>query len=297
MRKIAEEGEPPELVGPELPRDTVISFWQERKPHLYDRSIQNESRYRSEVLFGTRRARDGFHFDKYTSDLANKPDTREPFKLLPSAFLRRAEKTRPEAPQATASGFSQWLYSLYATAYGDDEDRERGKALEQAIYKHRLNAQGAVHNGYLRSVGSEWRLIHNGLHLPGHGYTNWFTIDHLRVNGEALRVSPDLIYHHPRFNEIMIVEIKNSWMRIPSNLWPNVWGQLWCYSQLDIARNAGRVTVIGEVWGERTKYLGRGTNRDPVNVLHMRASERRDPRAPAFDRFFRALFDIYCGGR
>ncbi|CAB3802484.1 hypothetical protein LMG28614_05619 [Paraburkholderia ultramafica] len=173
LRKIEEEGEPPELAGPELPRDTVINFWQERKPHLYDRSIQNESRYGAEVLFGTRLARDRFHFDKYSSNLSDQPDTREPFKLLPSAFLRRAEKMRPEDPQATASGFSQWLYSLYATAYGDEEDRERGKALEPAIFKHRLNAQGAVHNGYLRSIGSEWRLIHNGLHQPNQEHVDW----------------------------------------------------------------------------------------------------------------------------
>jgi hypothetical protein len=300
-REAPSELEPPELVGPELPRDTDIHFWPKSgqlNPHHYDSDIQSGSRLHAQVLFGTLRPTDEFFkapLDfSFCGHKPKRPHTRLPFKLLPSAFLRRAEKMRPEDPQATASGFSQWLYSLYATAHGVEEDRERGKALEPEIFEHRLKAQGGVHNGYLRSIRSEWRLIHNGLHLPEQEYTDWYSIDHLRVSGEALRASPDLIYHHPRLNEVMIVEIKNSWMRIPSNLWPNVWGQLWCYSQLDIARNANRVTVIGEVWGERTTYYMRNRS---ASLLHLRASERRDPRNPAFDRFFRALFEIYCAGR
>ncbi|WP_348269448.1 hypothetical protein P8936_12060 [Edaphobacter paludis] len=193
------------------------------------------------------------------------------------------------------SAFASWIYSLYSNACGDEQDRERGKAVEPAILKFRKMAQSSVDDGYLRSIGSEWRLVHNGLHLPAQDGVPWFSINHLRVNGEALRASPDLIYRHPGLNEVMIVEIKHSFMQIPSNLWPNLWGQLWCYSQLDIACNANRVTVIGEVWGEREHWYGWGRHRDIENCLHLRASERRDPRVPAYDRFFRTLFEIYCG--
>jgi hypothetical protein len=202
---------------------------------------------------------------------------------------------RPEKPEATVSAFASWLYSLYSNDCGDEQDRERGKAAEPAIFKFRKMAQSCVNDGYLRSIGSEWRLLHNGLHVPGQDGVPWFSIDHLRVSGEALRASPDLIYRHPGLNEVMIVEIKHSFLQIPSNLWPNLWGQLWCYSQLDIARNANRVTVVGEVWGERTYRSGRGKLRSEDLILHLRASERRDPRAPAYDRFFRTLFEIYCG--
>ena len=92
------------------------------------------------------------------------------------------------------------------------------------------------------------------------------------------------------------MEIKNSKMEIPSNLWPNIGGQLWCYAQIPLVREASRVTVVGEVWGEEWLH---GSKRERATYPHlfMRASVRRDPRVPAFDRFFQALFTIYAGGR
>jgi hypothetical protein len=254
--------------------------------------LQNSIQCRADVLFGSVRVQDGFDFSR---NRGRGYSGRQPFKIVPSEFIRHARRMRPEKPEATVSAFASWLYSLYSNAYGDEEDRERGKALEPAIFKRRKMAQGSVNDGYLRSIGSEWRLVHNGLHLPGQDGVAWFSIDHLRVNGEALRASPDLIYRHPRFNEVMIVEIKHSFMQIPSNLWPNLWGQLWCYSQLDIARSANRVTVVGEVWGEGISWGKRGKHLYSENTLYLRASERRDPRVPAYDRFFRTLFEIYSG--
>jgi hypothetical protein len=269
-----------------------------RRRESHNRWRQDLIRNRADVLFGSVRARDGFHpCGSLCKDLwcGCKSNNRRPFRLDPSGFIRHARRVRPEKPEATVSAFASWLYSLYSNAYGDEEDRERGKALEPAIFELRKMAQSSISNGYLRSIGSEWRLVHNGLHLPGQDCVPWFSIDHLPVNGEALRASPDLIYRHPRLNEVMIVEIKHSYMEIPSNLWPNVWGQLWCYSQLDIARSADRVTVVGEVWGETTEWYGRRGNRESVKTLHLRASARRDPREHAYDRFFRTLFEVYCG--
>lgn len=248
------------------------------------------------MLFGAVRSLDGFYHETWETQSPYQ-DHRQPFRLVPSEFVRLARETRPEKPEATVSAFASWIYSLYSEAHGDEEDRERGKVLEAAIFERRKMVQGGVHNGYLRSIGSEWRLIHNGLHLPGQDNAVWFSIGHLRVNGEALRAAPDLIYRHPRLNEIMIVEIKHSYMRIPSNLWPNLWAQLWCYSQIDLACSANKVTVVGEVWGERTKWIRRGGSSMSWDMLHLRACERRDPRQLAYDSFFRALFEIYSGRR
>jgi hypothetical protein len=255
-------------------------------------SLQISTRDRADALFGTETVIDGFNEVKGSWTAKYK---REPFRLAPDSFIRHARKERPEKPEATVSAFASWLYSLYATAYGDDEDRERGKAMEPAIFERRKMAQGSVDNRFLRSVGSEWRLVHNGLHVPGQDGVPWFSIDHLRVNSEALRASPDLMYRHPRLNEVMIVEIKHSFMEIPSNLWPNLWGQFWCYSQLEIPRRANRVTVVGEVWSERTEWSGWGKHSQCDHLLYLRACERRDPRIPAYDRFFRTLFEIYSG--
>ena len=307
--QIEEDDKPPKLVGlRDVCFDWVLDPIRGHRMTALWRSVPE----RADVLFGLHRARDGFaslalgaaegraarrerdglpdaaHVRRAVSKYKNF-NNRQPFRLVPSEFIRHARKMRPERPDATVSAFASWLYSLYSNAYGDEEDRERGKALEPAIFERRKTAQGSVDDEYLRSIGSEWRLVHNGLHLPGQDAAAWFSIDHLRVNGEALRASPDLIYHHPGLNEVMIVEIKNSFMEIPSNLWPNLWGQLWCYSQLDIARSANRVTVIGEVWAERRQ----GRRREQRGGVYLRACERRDPRVPAYDRFFRTLFETY----
>lgn len=103
-----------------------------------------------------------------------------------------------------------------------------------------------------------------------------------------MRVSPDLVYRNRETREIFIVEIKNTWMNVPSNLWPNIWAQLWVYAQIPEVLEAPKVTVVGEVWGERFLRKER--------LVSMRACVKRDPRRPQFDRFFRELFEIYAHG-
>lgn len=299
-----EEREPPPLVGPERPSRRSVNFWPEGSRGL-DRMDRQAAEARAQVLFGAALAKDPLEKDEiigipFAQDVVKRvPDgpASSTFKLVPSEFLRLAQKMRPEKPEATVSAFSQWIYSLYGKAFGDDEDRERGKAMEPEILERRTKAACCVNNGFLRSIDSEWRLIHNGLHVRDRDHVDYFTIDSLKVNGEPLRASPDLVYRNARFSEVIIVEIKHSRMQIPANLWPNIWGQLWCYAQIDIARNANSLTAVGEVWGESwTRGLGRGRNYTPgVPLVSLRASVRRDPRSAAYDRFFRALFEIYCG--
>jgi hypothetical protein len=87
-------------------------------------------------------------------------------------------------------------------------------------------------------------------------------------------------------------------MPIPTNLWPNMWGQLWCYAQIKKIREAASVSVIGEIWGDRwtPRYRSMGEGRrGGEHLIVLRASVMRDPREPAFDTFFRTLFEIYVG--
>lgn len=211
------------------------------------------------------------------------------FQLVPSEFIKLAKHRRPENPEPTASGFSQWLYSLYSSAYGKEEDMARGKSMEQYILAERNRAFAATDYQTMRDSFPGWRLKHNGMNMPEDGRRRYFKIEDLEVAGQALRILPDLIYENTNTGAIIVVEVKHSYMTIPENLWPNIWGQLWCYSQMTEVLAASRVTAIGEVWGDKT--YSRGEHR----YVYLRASVRRDPRAPAFDRFFRALFDIYRG--
>lgn len=210
------------------------------------------------------------------------------FDFKPSKFLENARRNRPSNPAPTASMFSQWLYSLYANAYGNDQDRAKGKEAEEHILIERQKSYATTDHDFMSNYFPDWRLKHNGMTHHKTDRPSYYSVNDLMVNGEPLRLNPDLIYENKRTKEAIIVEIKHSLMDIPRNLWPNIWGQLWCYAQIQELRGFSRVTVIGEVWGD--KYYRGG-----YQYLYQRASVRRNPRSIAYDRFFRTLFDIYRG--
>ena len=221
---------------------------------------------------------------------------RSPFKLVPSEFLRVAQRNRPHRAEATASAFADWVYSLYGRMAHDPRDLERGLEIEHAFVSRqewrseKLTVLTAGDDGMLHQLGLDWRQVHCGLHSNANQFVDFFELPELSVRGEALRASPDLVYRRQSTGQVVIVEIKSTRQVIPSNLWPNVWAQLWVYARIPVAKDAPQLEVVGEVWGQRYEgWHGRGP------ALYLRSSVRRDPRAEAFDRFFSALFDIYRG--
>ena len=250
------------------------------------------ARDRARILFGETLCSDQVSA-KGRYEFSESTSSPPPFRIVPSQFLKKARARRPVNMEPTASKFAQWLYSLYADAFGNAQDREDGKQAEEAILAARRGAYTCVDAEILSDSFPDWRLVHNGMHMTPGALPNYLTVDDLKVAGEALRVLPDLVYRNQRTGEIIIVEIKHSRMTIPSNLWPNIWGQLWCYAQLGQVRKAPRVTVIGEVWGDAWTRGNRKISGS--HLVCLRASVRRNPRVPAYDRFFRELFDIYRG--
>src|SRR5438270_13651409 len=100
--QIEEDGKPPELVGP-LPSSDVRFDWKcdprrgQRITSLW-RSIPE----RADVLFGLRRAWDEFANVRARDFRKCKNfNNRQPFRLVPSEFIRHARKMRPERPDAT----------------------------------------------------------------------------------------------------------------------------------------------------------------------------------------------------
>lgn len=128
-----------------------------------------------------------------------------PFQLVPSEFIKLANRRRPREPEPTASGFSQWLYSLYSSAYGKEEDMARGQAVEQQILAERKKAFAATDYQTMRKSFPGWRLKHNGMNVPEDGRRHYFEIKDLLVAGQALRVLPDLIYENTNTGAIIIV--------------------------------------------------------------------------------------------
>lgn len=220
-----------------------------------------------------------------------------PFRIVPADFLARAKLHKPERPTATASAFAEWIYSLYGRT-GSNEDLERGRSAEAQVFEERpqnLAARSilvACDQQHLARYRPSWELVHCGLNVDASDVPKpFFEAFDLSVGGRALGASPDLLYRNRENGEVIIVEVKLSRQPLPSNLWPNVWAQLWCYANLPLVLNAPSVTVIGEIWGELHKWSS--SHKVPIHWVGLRASVRRDPRSPAYDRFFRSLFEIY----
>ena len=267
--------------------------------------IERAARNRARAIFDeTIVWYDNFNVDGYGREKL----TPEPFVLNPSLFLVRARRSRPPHPEATVSGFTSWIYSLYQREDPDPKSLSEGIAAERAIFaEHRRSSLAravisASDPAHLSRQDGKWRLLHNGLNLGGeNSHAASIAIDHLHVNGQPLRASPDLAFVNESTGRVILVEIKFSRKRIPSNLWPNIWAQLWCYSQIPAARTAPSVTVIGEVWGGRSElvkgydYTTGQRTRKTVQKVYLRKTVRRDPRVDGFNRFFSTLFDIYRG--
>lgn len=73
----------------------------------------------------------------------------------------------------------------------------------------------------------------------------YYELPALAVTGQSLGTSPDLVYRTRATGEVIIVEVKLSRQSLTNNLWPNVWAQLWCYSQLPVSLKASKLRRIG----------------------------------------------------
>ena len=275
-----------ELEGWSYPKKLTPTFMLEGNPKQKRNWHIAAASKRTRILFG-----EALCDFEASNGWADREGSRQAgaFQLVPTKFIETAQRRRPRNPEPTASGFAQWLYSLYSDAYGRDQDRERGKLAEQEILAERSRAFSATDNQTMRKRFPDWRLVHNGMNIGKDEPPRYFEIKELSVGGQALRVLPDLIFENIDSGARIIVEVKHSYMTIPTNIWPNIWGQLWCYSQLADIKSSPSVTVVGEVWGDKTYY--RGGDR----CVYLRASVRRNPRASTFDQFFRVLFDSYRG--
>jgi hypothetical protein len=285
LRERDENGCAPHFNGWRYPSRVCPTFSTDET--VWSQSSEND---RAKLLFGETLAVDPVSDSRYVGFPWGNFTPVPTFRLVPSEFLRKARHRRPVSPAPTASKFAQWIYSLYSNDLGSDEDRARGEAAEGHILEARRKAYLSAGSKWLEGNRPYWKLVQNGMATLRSSSPQYSEVGDLVINGEALRAQPDLIYENLRTGEMIIVEIKHSSMSIPNNLWPNIWGQLWCYAQLARVRKAPKVTVVGEVWGDA--WTG---GQDNLRLVCLRASVRRDPRALPYDRFFRALFDIYRG--
>lgn len=216
----------------------------------------------------------------------------ERFDLRPADFLDHARANSPTRPGSTVSEFASWIYSLYAPKRREAA-LAAGLSAEAVIFQRRASL--VARPAFARISDSKWGLVHNGLRLNDQNVTDipFFSIPGLQIEGRSLTASPDLLYVHQSTKAALLVEIKFTGAYIPTNLWPNVWAQLWAYSKIPLVSLAPSVKAVAEVWGpEGSITTTHGFDRQ----IFLRCTSSRDPRAVAFDLFFSELFRHY-GGR
>jgi len=98
-----------------------------------------------------------------------------------------------------------------------------------------------------------------------------FSASKLRVANIPLQGRPDVVLRHKFDGTVLIIERKTTRRHpqdIPTEGWPNVEAQLWCYSWIDEYVDATEVLMFGQLWQDR-KMLN-------VHFLWKRSDQHHD---------------------
>jgi hypothetical protein len=231
------------------------------------------------------------HNDRDVHDPFDSGEPASPFHIGASDFLQLARSHPPSKRGQTVSDFTSWIYSLY-TSRPDSLALQYGLKMEQSIFRERSRL--IADKVFTWIEPSAWEMLHNGLRISGTTATRVPSLEvpDLRVDGCSIHASPDLIYVHKTTRAVLLIEIKFSLARIPTNLWPNVWAQLWAYSKIPILQSSSNISAVAEVWAERFEQ---SHSKSRGATIYLRATKRRNPRSATFNRFFTELFRIYTG--
>lgn len=180
-------------------------------------------------------------------------------------LARQLPRTKPVGNRVT--DFTSWIYSLY-TPPPTHNQLQVGKNIEREIAKSMIDAPAS----------ENWELIFED---PLDGSASVYEISSLKIHEQPLIGIPDLVFREKRSGKILILERKVSNADIPSDGWPNLKAQLWCYGQIDAFINAPSVLLVGEVWG---------FGRKGINVRHTYNWTLDDPE---FRQTNAQLFDLY----
>jgi hypothetical protein len=175
-------------------------------------------------------------------------------------LLSRAKRFAPLNPEASASGFSRWVYGL---SHNPDKRKFTGNIDHQRRSQSRPFLKDDVDTvaQYLANerkdgrIESGWSLVYAD---SGKETDEIFVASRLVVGNKTLKCRPDGVMWHKDTGEILIIERKITTRfepQIPKQSWPNIRAQLWCYAWIDDWANAKRITLMDEVW-RRNKTTG-----------------------------------------
>ena len=167
-----------------------------------------------------------------------------PFRYNPAWILRAAHDSPPESRGADVTDFSGWIFSLYHEKK-DPQSLANGRAVEEQVRRRYELLRQSVPE----PVSGDWEPLYRGIGEQDRKQKPPMIVTALRVGGQSLRARPDYAFRETGSRRVLIVEIKASNRDIPSDGWPNLRAQLWCYSQIDDWVVAPEVLLTAEYWG------------------------------------------------
>lgn len=144
-----------------------------------------------------------------------------------------------EATHATASDFSSWVFrSDHPSAFASE--RTGTASLLQVARRKVSNVLDRLADG----TAGEWQLVSCD---TGSVTDKVYTSPVLKLNGEPLRLKPDVVYQHAKSGLVAIFEYKipSLGVSVPNNGWPNLACQLWAYSWASPWLNDPNVLLVG----------------------------------------------------
>ena len=192
----------------------------------------------------------------------------KPYRVSHDLLRNLALVSPPESVGHRVTDFSKWILALYWNP-SDRTGLPYGKQVERDVAR-------------LAPIpsNSNWHLLYRD---PLEGKPTPLRISALTVNGQPLWGAPDLVFRHRKNGEVLIIERKASRRELPCDGWPNARAQLWAYAQIDEWRDAPRISLVQEVWGD-----------DGIRVRR-RQVVRWQADDPEFRRNNVELFNFYRG--
>ncbi len=188
-----------------------------------------------------------------------------------------------------ASSFSDWVFRASNEIQSQETEASdyRKKRMEQGKIDHKLIENFMQSNWVESSIGigsaSNWKLTFAD---DGRGSIKIFRASRLTVKGKPLRCVPDAVLHNEVTNTFMVIERKTTRRlepQIPTNGWPNVQAQLWCYSWIDDWIDAQEVLLVGQLW---RRTINRGKILCKSHSLWKRSNESHQENcAKWFERY------------
>ena len=169
---------------------------------------------------------------------------------------RRADMFKPSEPKLTARDFSNWIYKLSHNPYFSHQPGAEvvapRKSQSEPFWEADIPtiAQYISENKKDQAYKDGWNLVYAD---QGLGEDKILLASTLRIGDQVMRCRPDAVLCHEPTGEILILErkIMSSWKlegQIPSDSYPNIRAQLWCYSKIDDWSSAPKITLMDEIW-------------------------------------------------